>query len=34
MVRRLLKGNHACVVNGQNSESIKALMAEGAIGAE
>ena len=33
MVRRLLRGGHECVVNDRNPEAVKALEAEGAIGA-
>ena len=33
MVRRLLRGGHECVVNDRNPEAVKALVAEGAIGA-
>jgi len=33
MVRRLLHGGHECVVNDRNPEAVKALEAEGAIGA-
>ncbi|OGB92062.1 MAG: 6-phosphogluconate dehydrogenase (decarboxylating) [candidate division NC10 bacterium RIFCSPLOWO2_12_FULL_66_18] len=34
MVRRLVKGGHACVVYDQNPESVDRLAAEGAIGTE
>jgi 6-phosphogluconate dehydrogenase len=33
MVRRLLRGGHECVANDRNPEAVKALEAEGAIGA-
>ena len=33
MVRRLLRGGHECVVNDRNPEAVKALEAEGAVGA-
>src|SRR5687768_15031425 len=33
MVRRLLRGGHACVVNDRNPEAVEALVKEGAIGA-
>ncbi|HET9714463.1 MAG TPA: decarboxylating 6-phosphogluconate dehydrogenase, partial [Pyrinomonadaceae bacterium] len=33
MVRRLLRGGHECVVNDRNPEAVKALQAEGAVGA-
>lgn len=32
MVRRLLRGGHDCVVNDRNSDAVKTLVAEGAIG--
>lgn len=32
MVRRLLRGGHNCVVNDRNSDAVKTLVAEGAIG--
>jgi len=34
MVRRLLRGGHECVVNDRSPEAVKALVDEGAIGAE
>ena len=34
MVRRLLRGGHKCVVNDRNPDAVKALVDEGAIGAE
>src|SRR5829696_5369604 len=34
MVRRLLRGGHECVVNDRSPEGVKALVDEGAIGAE
>jgi 6-phosphogluconate dehydrogenase len=33
MVRRLLRGGHECVVNDRSPEAVKALVADGAIGA-
>src|SRR5215204_4806547 len=34
MVRRILRGGHECVVNDRSPEAVKALVDEGAIGAE